>query len=269
MASNPLEAYQQEKLGAKEKQKKHELELWQKWKDNGEQAEHLEPLLKLYEPIIQQKMRLWKPKAVPESAFRAELQTHAIKAFQNFDPSRGVALNTHVESRLPKALRYGNKGANMAYLPEGQVKHIGAINKAKDTLRDELGRDPTVEELGDHLGMPPKRIETIMKGMRRDVPMGRSTGEDYDYSGGSEGNEHGFEDQQIAVAQHILPDIFPGKSDMHELFHYTFGTGGYPKVSSTGVLAKKMGKTPQQISHMKSAMGRTLRKYMNPEVEED
>lgn len=277
--ANPLEEYFETKEAAKETRKDHELALWQKWKNNGQKPEHLEPLLKAYEPVFMQKVRQWKPKMIPESAYHAELQTHAIKAFDSYDPARGTALATHVIGRLKKALRYGNLHANVGYMPEGQSGFIGPINKARDILQEELGREPTVQELHDHLQqdpdhdfrkLTPQRIETIQANKFKDIPMSRSGGVDagYDYGSAAKPSEHAFEEQQIAVAQNILPEIFPNKPEMHTLFHFTFGTNGHPKISSTGELAKKMGKTSPQISRMKSVMGATLKKHMGLDEDE-
>ena len=264
---NPVEEYLS-KEAVKTQRKQNELDLWHRWNNEGRQKEHLAPLLKLYDPIFNMKLRAWKPPQVPASAYLGDLQTHAIKAFETFDPTRGVALNTHVEGRLKKALRYGNKGANLAYIPEGVSGQIGKLQKARDELTEELGRAPTTSEIADHLGMPLKRVETISKSVKRDIPMGRSGGaESFDYTAGAEHNNRGFEDQQIAVAATILPEIFPNKPEMHELFHYTFGTGGYKQVLKTSDLAKKMGKSEPQISRMKSSMGSTLRKHMGLDEE--
>ena len=259
--SNPIEEYQQEKTSAKEQRKKDELALWNRWKTQGQQPQHLEPLMKLYDPVLGQKMRAWRAPNVPESAFKKELETHLIKAFESYDPTRGAALNTHVEARLPKAKRYNNRYQNLAYIPEGQSGYIGKIQKAHDQLSEELGRPPTNDEIGDHIGLPGKRVGVIRASTKRDIPMGRSAGaENFDYSVGSEPTARGFEDQQIAVAQHILPEIFPNKPLIHEVFHYTFGTGGRPQILATGALAKKMKLTEPQVSRLKTQMGKELRK---------
>lgn len=277
--TNPLEEYFETKEAAKEQRKQNEIHMWENWMSNGQKAEHLQPLLKAYEPVLAQKVRLWKPKMIPESAFHAELTTHAIKAFESYDPTKGAALNTHVIGRLKKALRYGNRHANMGYLPEGQSAFIGPITKAKEILQEELGREPTAHEIHAHLQqdpvtdyrkLTPQRIETIQTNMFRDIPMSRSAGVDggYDYGATARPADHAFEEQQIAVAQNILPEIFPNKPELHTLFHYTFGTNGHPQVSSTGELAKRMGKTSPQISRMKSVMGATLRKHMGLDEDE-
>lgn len=268
---DPAEDYFTSKEAAKETRKEKELQLWQHWKDNGKQAEHLQPLLKLYDPVLGGKVRAWKAPNVPESAFKAELTTHLIKAFETYDPSRGAALNTHVEARLPKAMRYNNKHQNVGYIPEGQARYIGAIRKAQDTLNEEFGRDPTPHEIADHLQTIPDmdyrkltaaRVGTILDAVKRDVPMSKFETDPTEFA-------HSFEEQQIAVAQGILPSIFPNKPEMHELFNHTFGTNGFQKIQSTGVLAKKMGKSQSQISRMKTQMGATLRKHMGLNDQEE
>lgn len=270
---NPLEAYEQAKVAQKSQRKEHELTLWRSWKEGGEKPEALAPLLKLYEPVFSKKMS-WRAPMVPASSFKAELQGHAIRAFKSYDPTRGTALNTHVENNLIKAQRYNNKYQNTAYIPEGKSRYIGHIGRAKDALMDELNREPTNEEIHAHMlkdpdhdfrKLTPKLIGEIQKGQRRDVPAGMFAGADeFDYTPGSNVGGRAFEQQQIALAAEILPDIFPNKPDMHQLFHYTFGTGGYPQVLRTGALAKKMGKSESQIARMKTVMGRTLKKYMQP-----
>jgi RNA polymerase primary sigma factor len=269
--TNPIDDYLQSKEAAKVDRKQRELDLWKRWKDNGEQPQHLQPLLKLYDPVLNQKLRLWKAPTVPETAFKAELQTQLIKALKIYDPKFGAAINTHVESRLGKAKRYNNRYQNIMYIPEGQSGKIGKLNSSREKLMEELGREPTIDELADHAGMHPKRVKTILDAQKKTVPMGRSAGEEsYDYGAGEGATAHEFEDQQIAIAQNILPTLFPNKPEMHTLFHYTFGTNDHPKINSTSVLAKKMGKSQSQISRMKTHMGLVLKSHMGfDDAEED
>lgn len=255
MTARRVTAYLAQKTAAQADRKARELAHWTTWMNEGQRTEHLRPLLQAYQPLLQQKMRLWKPPAVPESAFRAELQTHFIKALQSYDPSRGAALNTHVENHLQKAQRYAGRHANLAYLPEGQAKHIGRIQRAEDELRESLGRPPTDSELADHVGLTPKKIQMIQRARAKDLPASL-------FETDPVARPNSFELQQLALAKDILPDLFPGKPELHELFHYTYGTNGYPQIQSTGALAKKLGKSPSQISRMKTQLGQGLRPYM-------
>lgn len=252
---NPVGEFLSLKTAEVSSRKERELELWRQWKAGGKQPGDLDPLLKLYAPVINQKTVQWKAPAIPASAFKAELQTHLIKAFDKYDPNRGAALNTHVEIHLQKAKRYNNRFQNLAYIPEGQASHIGRIDKAKDELTEELGHAPSFAEIGKHLGMGAGRVETIQKARVRDI---RAS----DFEADPTERATNYEEQSLAVAKNILPQLFPDKPDMHELFHYTFGTGGYPQVSSTSELARRMGKSQSQISRMKTQMGTTLKERM-------
>ena len=273
--SNPLAEYLGSKeAGAPSARKEHELSLWRKWKENGQKPEHLDPLLKLYAPVFTRKVSTWKAPMVPESAFRSQLQKHAIEAFRTYDPTKGAALNTHVENHLIKVQRYNNKHQNTGYIPEEKARYIGHINRAKDALLDELGREPTNEEIHAHMlkdpdhdfrKLTPKLVGEIQKAQRRDIPAGMFAGaEEFDYTPGSNVGGRAFEEQQLELAANTLHTIFPNKPDMHTLFNYTFGKNDHPKITRTGALAKKMGKSDSQIARMKTQMGVILMKKLNP-----
>ena len=252
---DPVTSFLLSKTALADSRKDRDLALWRDWKRGGKKPEDLDPLLKAYAPVFNQKTTRWKAPAVPKSAFQAELQTQFIHALETYDPNRGAALNTHVDLRLRKAMRLNNRFQNFAYIPEGQASHIGAINKAHDELSEELGRAPTFQEIGKHIGLPAARVETIQKARVRDI-----RASDFEHDPTERGTS--FEEQQLAVAKNILPQLFPDQPQMHELFHYSFGTGGYPQITSTGQLAKKMGKSPSQISRMKTELGHTLKQHM-------
>lgn len=255
--SNPLEQYLMAKTAARKQRAQNEIELWQKWKENDEHPDHLQPLLEAYEPNLNYKasLRGWRAPNVPQAAFKLELQNHLINAFRTYDPDKGAALNTHVEIRLQKAKRYNVKNQNMAYIPEGQVKEIGKIQQAHDHLSQELGRDPTHEEIADYTGLKPKQVATIQAARRKDIP-----GSMFESDPLETQRSASYEEQQLHVAANTLPQIFPNKPEMHTLFNHIFGMNDHEQISSTGALAKKMGKNQSQIARMKTQMGNTLQK---------
>lgn len=265
-----MEVHLQAKEAAKADRKEQELDLWKRWYKTRK-PEHLEPLLKAYEPLMQMRMRHYRaPHAAPESAFKGELQKHFINALETYDPNKGASLNTHVNYRLRKAQRYNLKNQNMAYIPAGQAALITPINVAKEELTEQYGREPTSTEIASHLqssgeqefqNISAKRIDTVLKAQRRDVPASSLEGMDDHFPS--------FEDEQIAVASKSLHDLFPQKPEMHTLFNHVFGTNDHPQITSTGLLAKKMKKTDQQISHMKTQMLGTLKRFMGYDHEEE
>lgn len=242
--ANPVESFLTTKQAALQQKREQELHQLHLWKQTGK-PEHLEPLLKSYEPLVAQKLRQFKAPAVNESAFRAELQKHLIGAFESYDPSRGAVLSTHVENRLKKAQRYNNKYQNIGYIPEGQSQHIGRINKAQDELTDQFGRPPTHDEIADHIGQPVKMVAKVLKAQRRDIPA--ST----------------FENDPTEIAMHrdqevlsLLP--YNLSADEKQVFNHIFGQNGFRQISSTNDIAKALGKSPSQVSRLKTSI---LKKY--------
>lgn len=266
----PVTEYQETKEAAATARKQKEIDLWQTWKSNGMKPHHLEPLLKLYEGNLAQKTKLWKAPTVPASAFKMTLQEHLIDAFKSYDPSKGAALNTHVENRLHKAKRYNARMQNLAYLPEGQISGISPINKAFDILSEDLGRQPTDAEIAEHLrennprfsAITTKRVETIRRAQRKDVP-GSS------FESDPTPRTSNYEEEQIEIAAGILPQLFPNKPELHTLFGHVFGMNGHEKITSTTALAKKMGKTQQQVARMKTTLGNTLKEQMGLDAKEE
>jgi DNA-directed RNA polymerase specialized sigma subunit len=254
-AMNPVAAFLECKTAADAARKERELGLWRTWKESGRAPEHLDPLLRAFAPLLQQKVQQWKAPAVSPGAFKAELQGQFIHALDTYDPTRGAALGTHVEIHLQKAKRYNNRYQNLAYIPEGQAAYIGRIDKAHDELSEDLGRAPTHDEVAERVGLTPARVARIQKARMRDIPASAFE---------SDPTERAalYEEQQLAVAAHILPDLFPGRPDMQKLFNFTFGTNDHPKVTSTTELARRMGRNPSQISRMKTQMGTALRSRM-------
>lgn len=228
-------------LQKKREQEIQQLNLWKQTKDPA----HLEPLLKAYEPLIAQKIRQYKAPSIPEAAMKAELQTHLIKSFETFKPDRGAQLPTWVNHNLQKAQRYNTRYQNTGYIPEGQTKYIGPIQRAQNELTEQFGREPTPDELGDHLGMPPKKVTKILGAMRKDIPASA------------------FETDPTEMAlqrdDEVL-DLLPYNLTHEErtVFNHLYGREGHEQIQSTNDLAKKLGKSPPQISRLRTSI---LRKY--------
>lgn len=246
---SPVDDY----LDAKEKsaavRDAQDLEAWQSWKAQPT-PQNLQPLMKRFEGTFGQKAALWKAPNVNEAAFKANLMQQAMKAFENYDPNRGASLRTHVTGRLSKSKRFNVSQQNMAYIPEQKTGLIGPIDSATDRLRDELGRDPTDHEIGLAIGQTPQRVAEI-RGLRRaDIPASS------------------FESDPISVAnsrhQEVVGLLRPalGSEEERAVFDYMYGQNGKPQVTSTSDLARRLGKSPSQISRLRRKVEATYKKNL-------
>lgn len=249
MAKDPV----QEFLGLREKEAAQragaDLELWHAWDQGGRTPELLQPLMTRYQPLIARKEREWRAPAVAPAAFKAELQKHFINAVHSFEPDRGVALNTHVQNRIQKAKRYNAKHQNVGYIPEGQARNIGPLLQAQNTLTEQYGRDPTREELAEHLELPVDKINTLMKSMRKDV---RASDFETDPAAFSTSREADVVRLiQRRPADYLTPDEIP-------VFNHIFGNG-VAKITDTTTLAQRLGHSQPKVSRLKTSIANKIK----------
>jgi len=245
---NPVDDYIDASLEKRAERDQKHLQLWETWKQDPN-PKTLQPLLKQFEPTFGHAVRSWKAPNVNESAFRAEITRHAIKALEGYDPNRGASLTTHVTGRIQKAKRFNTQAQNMAYIPEEKAKYIGQIDAAKDQLYDELGREPTHTEIAPLVGISPKRVKEIQGLRRADI---RSSSFQSDPQGHTSSR-----DQEIISL--LRPEL---KGDEQKVYDYIYGQNGKPVVTSTGELARLLGKSPSQVSRLKNRIGEAYKKYL-------
>lgn len=250
--SNPLDDLKELKEKEAQVRKEHEIQLWQAWKSapDHEKPEKLNPLLKAYEPVFNRKVREWSAgaKAIQPAAFKMELQKQFVNALGNYDPSK-AALSTHIESRIQKAKRFVVKHQNLAYIPEGQVADIGRIRKAQDELNEELGRDPTHDEIADHIGMQPKRVSTILGSLKKDIPASKLESD----------NTPTALAREREVLDLLQYNLTPEEK---QVFNHLYGMNGAAKLQSTNDLAARLGKSAPQISRLKTSIINKYKQYV-------
>lgn len=241
---NPLEEFLKHAMGEVTDKQRQELEHLHMWRQSGYDPEHLRPLLSAYQPILDQRLRQWKAPAVPEEAFRSELQTHFVNALKTYDPTKGAGLRTHVENRIQKAKRFNARYQNVARIPEAKAMQIGKIDAAKRELQEQFGRDPTHDEIAGHLGDPrlkARHIAQIEQARMRDVP-----------ASAFEDDPTELQHMRSREVLSMLPyELSP---DEHAVFRHLYGLDGHEQITSTNALARKLGKSPSQISRLRTSI---------------
>lgn len=225
-----------------------ELSHWHQWNNNGRQPDHLDPLLDAYRPLIQRKAVEYGGglPMVPKTALEAEITKQVIGAFQSYNPDRGASLLTHVYNRIPKAKRFVVQHQNLAYIPEGKAYEIGRIQRGSANLQEDLGREPTPEELAGHLGMPVKRLTSIQTAMVKDIPSSALESDPFPKLG----PRH---DEVLSLLPSVLTEREKGVFDL--VYHPT------NPVRSTTELAKQLNLNPSKVSRLKASIIAKVDKY--------
>lgn len=258
--SNPVDDYVDEKSKTAAAREKADMDAFDAWKKNPSKR-NTSNLLRRFNPMISQRVSMWKAPGVPEAAFKADLKKNALTAFETYDPNRGAQLRTHVGNMLRRSQRFNAKHQNMAFIPEEKASLIAPIQQAKDFLHQELDKEPSDKDIASYLSrnehMLPKRVrgkmdeklvQTVKSYNIADIP-------------GS-----GFKSDPVPEAmsfqRETLDLLRPAlKPDEQAVFDYLYGKNGKPKIESTGAIAQRMGKSPSQISRLKKRIEATYKKY--------
>jgi len=106
-----------------------------------------------------------------------------MQAVQKFDHRRGFKFSTYAIPWIWQAInRAVNDQSRLVRLPGHLVDALTKLAKAKNSLSQKLGRPPTEKELSSETGLPPKKIESLLKlissrPVSLDTPLGEDGGQ--------------------------------------------------------------------------------------------
>jgi DNA-directed RNA polymerase specialized sigma subunit len=225
-----------------------ELEMWHTWNNNGRKQEHMRPLLESIRPLIQKHVRQWSSvRDVPPAAIKAEFTNQAVKAFENFDPNRGVKLSTFVTGQMKQAQRFITTYQNSARIPESRIYSVGTLTNAEQQLSESLGRAPTQLELADKLQWSAKKVGMLQSEIKKSYPASQFVSEAATYTPSRQ--------QEIL---RLLP--YELSSDERAVFEHIYGVNGKEKLSP-GAIAIKLNMSAPKVSRLKSAIAEKYDEY--------
>lgn len=213
--------------------KTRDMELWQTWK-RTQSPYDLQALLNQMEPIIAREVNRWS-NSMSRSLLESEGKRLAVEAFRTYDPKAGTALSTYVASRLPKLSRIVYANMNAARMSETQAMLFHTYNTGANELRDTLGREPSHDELADHLGWSAKKLTAFKTQSRRKEFV--------------ESEEHPEDD---SADDHLIDFIYHDLTPQQKkIFEYSTGYGGAPRKSGKQIM-DELHLTQGQLSYQKN-----------------
>ena len=117
---------------------------------------------------------------VPLSDLIQEGNIGLMQAVRKFDHRRGFKFSTYAIPWIWQAInRAVNDQSRIVHLPGHVVDNLTKLSRAKNNLPQELGRQPTEEELASETGLSSKKIESLLKMISGvSVSLNKPVGED-------------------------------------------------------------------------------------------
>lgn len=249
MSFAPLikEAALKKKLSREEMRAK-ELEMWHTWKDRGESPQDMEPLLQSLQPVIQSQVRKFRGTPIHREVLRGEATRITLHALRKYDPTK-AAIHTHLYNQMRGLQRFVIKHQNLSRITEDRASKIGRYQRAIDHLTDRFGREPTSQEIADEANITVQDVTNLGHELRADM-IASGTPDDP------------FIDETPRVREVTKLIRFELGPEELLVFEYLTGTGGKPKITSTGTIATKLNWSASKVSQKKLSIKKHYDKWL-------
>ena len=174
----------------------------------------------------------------------------ALQSMKTYDPSR-AKLGTHIVNSMQGLKRINRKQTEIIAVPERLMYDRGNIERMSTELEEELGREPSMQELADSSGFSPKRIN-------RALNMQNALSESTFTRGGAGESEGGGiavnPTRQSNWAEVLYHDMDPVNQKIME---WSLGMYDMPTISNKEI-ARRLRITPGAVTQRKQRIQQQL-----------
>ena len=190
-----------------------------------------------------------------------------MKAVERFDPAKGGKLSTYgswwIKQSIKRALANQSKTIR---LPVHLVDKISKMRRTAMRLQEEIGREPTDEELGEELGITASRVSQMRMAAIRpaslDAPIGDEDSNNFAEVVEDENAFSPYEQLEEKTVTHMLQEMVKTLDNREAtILKARFGLDGGPEKTLEEVGAK-FGVTRERVRQIQNIALRKLRKMI-------
>jgi RNA polymerase primary sigma factor len=190
-----------------------------------------------------------------------------MKAVERFDPAKGGKLSTYgswwIKQSIKRALANQSKTIR---LPVHLVDKISKMRRTAMRLQEELGREPTDEELGEELGITASRVAQMRMAAIRpaslDAPIGDEDSNNFAEVVQDEAADTPYEQLEEKTVTRMLQEMVKTLDPREAtILRARFGLDGGPQKTLEEV-GQKFGVTRERVRQIQNIALRKLRKMI-------
>lgn len=204
-------------------------------------------MLKTVQPILDKGIQIHVGESNP--LLQSQSRQLALQGLRTYQPGRS-RLQTHLINQLQGLKRINREQTTPIHVPERILFDRQQLQGYTQELTDELGREPTDEELTGRTGFAPKRLARV-RSYNPAVAEGTLDNIDPSLAGMAHGLRRTGQD---AWTQIVYDDLAPLDK---QILEHTIGMNGRTPLSNME-LAKRLGRSPGAISQRKQRIQQLL-----------
>ena len=202
-------------------------------------------LLLKHSDLLKHKVGAFAKAPVPNSVLNAQAIKMVRLAADRYKPGSGASFRTFLDSNI-RLTRFANSVKSVARIPEHRALMIRRFIAAKEALRAETDREPTVTELSRELGWSVNDVVSMEKAMSRKELAGSMM--EFD-------QVSGIEDRFAETAEFMYFGLTP---EEQLVWDYSLGKHGKRKIDDVISISKASGLSVDKIYLIKREIARRL-----------
>jgi RNA polymerase primary sigma factor len=244
---------------------KQEIELARRIKKGDETAR--EQMIKANLRLVVKIAREYEDYGVPLLDLINEGNIGLMKAVERFDPTKGAKLSTYAAWWIKQAIRRAlSNQSKTIRLPVHVGDKLLHVRRIAAKLEEELGREPTLEELAEEVGMPPSRLAALRNAAvppsSLDAPVGDDDGKRFDELIGDEKAETPYVQLEDKTTTDMLRELIRSLPEREQtILRYRFGLDG-DRERTLEEVGEHFGVTRERIRQIQNLALGKLRKLI-------